>query len=38
MINFKIWKFQMMIIFHVKKLMEIVEGIKTLETTIKERE
>jgi hypothetical protein len=36
--NFEIWKFQMTIIFHVKELMEIVEGTKTLETTIKERE
>jgi hypothetical protein len=35
--NFKIWKFQMTIIFHVKELMEIVEGTQTLETTIKER-
>jgi hypothetical protein len=35
--NFDIWKFQMTIIFHVKELMEIVEGTKTLETTIKER-
>jgi hypothetical protein len=36
--NFEIWKFQMTIIFHVKELMEIVERIETLETTIKERE
>ncbi len=36
--NFQIWKFQMTIIFHAKKLLGIVEGTETLEVATTKRE